>query len=131
MGSALRRGSNLFRYAVADDFGEPETAFNFCTFWFIEALHLNGRTDEARQRSEEHLQQNGPSSAAYYWLGLLCDAAGQGDQACAYYRKAIYLEPQHREALTHLAAHLEAQGDQTGALRLYRRAQNPEVGERD
>lgn len=90
-----------------------------------------GRTDEARQRSEEHLQQNGPSSAAYYWLGLLCDAAGQGDQACAYYRKAIYLEPQHREALTHLAAHLEAQGDQTGALRLYRRAQNPEVGERD
>mgnify|MGYP006195268617 CR=1 FL=1 len=90
-----------------------------------------GRTDEARQRSEEHLQQNGPSAAAYYWLGLLCDAAGQGDQACAYYRKAIYLEPQHREALTHLAAHLEAQGDQTGALRLYRRAQNPEVGDGD
>ncbi|MBG0845590.1 chemotaxis protein CheR [Pseudomonas chengduensis] len=90
-----------------------------------------GRIDEARQRSEQHLQQNGPSAAAYYWLGLLCDAAGQGDQACAYYRKAIYLEPQHREALTHLAAHLEAQGDQSGAQRLYRRAQNPEVGERD
>lgn len=79
----------------------------------------------------QHLQLNGPSAAAYYWLGLLCDAAGKGDQACAYYRKAIYLEPQHREALTHLAAHLEAQGDQSGAQRLYRRAQNPEVGERD
>ncbi|WP_296271592.1 CheR family methyltransferase [Pseudomonas sp. UBA6323] len=90
-----------------------------------------GRTDEARQRSEQHLQQNGPSAAAYYWLGLLSDAAGQGDQACSYYRKAIYLEPQHREALTHLAAHLQAQGDEAGAQRLYRRAQNPEVGERD
>ena len=90
-----------------------------------------GRTDEARQRSEQHLQQNGPSAAAYCWLGLLCDAAGQGNQACAYYRKAIYLEPQHREALTHLAAHLQAQGDVAGAQRLYRRAQNPEVGEGD
>lgn len=90
-----------------------------------------GRTAEARQRSEQHLQQNGPNAAAYYWLGLICDSAGQGDQACAYYRKAIYLEPQHREALTHLAAHLQAQGDEAGAQRLYRRAQNPEVGERD
>jgi len=90
-----------------------------------------GRTAEARQRSEQHLQQNGPSAAAYYWLGLICDSTGQTDQACAYYRKAIYLEPQHREALTHLAAHLQAQGDEAGAQRLYRRAQNPEVGERD
>jgi len=97
----------------------------------VASLANAGRTGEARQRTEQHLQQNGPSATAYYWLGLLCDAAGQGDQACAYYRKAIYLEPQHREALTHLAAHLEAQGDQSGAQRLYRRAQNPEVGEGD
>lgn len=97
----------------------------------VASLANAGRTDEARQRTELHLQQNGPSATAYYWLGLLCDAAGQGDQACAYYRKAIYLKPQHREALTHLAAHLEAQGDQSGAQRLYRRAQNPEVGEGD
>ena len=97
----------------------------------VASLANAGRTDEARQRTEQHLQQNGPSATAYYWLGLLCDAAGQGDQACAYYRKAIYLEPQHREALTHLAAHLEAQGDPAGAQRLYRRAQNPEVGEGD
>ncbi|MDU9409288.1 CheR family methyltransferase [Pseudomonas sp. zfem001] len=97
----------------------------------VASLANAGRTDEARRRTEQHLQQNGPSATAYYWLGLLCDAAGQDDQACAYYRKAIYLEPQHREALTHLAAHLEAQGDPAGAQRLYRRAQNPEVGEGD
>lgn len=47
VGSALRRGSNLFRYAVADDFGEPEAAFNFCTFWYIEALHRDGQVEEA------------------------------------------------------------------------------------
>ena len=45
----LRRGPYLFRYVDPDDFGAPETAFNFCTFWFIEALHLAGRTEEARE----------------------------------------------------------------------------------
>jgi GH15 family glucan-1,4-alpha-glucosidase len=44
----LRRGEHMLRYASEDDFGLPETAFNFCTFWFIEALHLVGRHEEAR-----------------------------------------------------------------------------------
>src|SRR5690606_12467307 len=51
----LRRGPYLFRYVDPDDFGEPETAFNFCTFWFIEALHMNGRTEEARELFEAML----------------------------------------------------------------------------
>jgi GH15 family glucan-1,4-alpha-glucosidase len=53
----LRRGPYLFRYALPDDFGEPETAFNFCTFWFIEALHLAGRDEEARELFEEMLSR--------------------------------------------------------------------------
>lgn len=44
----LRRGEHMLRYAEEDDFGAPETAFNVCTFWLIEALHLVGRDDEAR-----------------------------------------------------------------------------------
>ncbi len=51
----LRKGDNLYRYVEPDDFGEPETAFNFCTFWYIEALHLQGRTDEARELFEAML----------------------------------------------------------------------------
>jgi GH15 family glucan-1,4-alpha-glucosidase len=51
----LKRGSHLLRYADPDDFGEPVTAFNFCTFWFIEALHLVGRSEEARVMFEEML----------------------------------------------------------------------------
>ncbi|WP_447908668.1 glycoside hydrolase family 15 protein [Brevundimonas bullata] len=53
----LKKGPYLFRYIHPDDFGEPETAFNFCTFWFIEALHLNGRTEEAREIFEQMLSQ--------------------------------------------------------------------------
>ncbi|MBL0767684.1 glycoside hydrolase family 15 protein [Sphingopyxis sp. DHUNG17] len=45
---ALRRGEHMLRYDSEDDFGQPETAFNICTFWLIEALHMCGRSDEAR-----------------------------------------------------------------------------------
>lgn len=53
--AGLRRGSHMLRYATEDDFGLPETAFNVCTFWLIEALHLTGRTAEARALYEEML----------------------------------------------------------------------------
>jgi GH15 family glucan-1,4-alpha-glucosidase len=55
--AGLRRGPFMLRYAIPDDFGEPKTAFNFCTFWLIEALHLSGRSDEARQLFEEMLSR--------------------------------------------------------------------------
>ena len=45
----LRRDDFMLRYAAEDDFGAPETAFNVCTFWLIEALHLAGRSTEARR----------------------------------------------------------------------------------
>jgi GH15 family glucan-1,4-alpha-glucosidase len=51
----LRRGDYLYRYATADDFGIPETAFNICTFWYIDALAACGRTDEARRLFENML----------------------------------------------------------------------------
>lgn len=53
--TGLRRGSHMLRYATEDDFGLPETAFNVCTFWLIEALHLTKRTNEARALYEEML----------------------------------------------------------------------------
>ena len=51
----LRRGNAMLRYDDPDDFGTPETAFNFCTFWLIEALHLVGRSQEARDLYETAL----------------------------------------------------------------------------
>ena len=51
----LRRGEHMLRYAAEDDFGAPETAFNICTFWLIEALALAGRRDEARTLFEAML----------------------------------------------------------------------------
>jgi GH15 family glucan-1,4-alpha-glucosidase len=57
----LRRGEFMLRYALPDDFGEPKTAFNFCTFWLIEALHLAGRREEARALYEKMLERRTPA----------------------------------------------------------------------
>ncbi len=49
VGEHLRRGNHVFRYVGHDDFGTPTNAFNICTFWYIDALKLSGRDDEARE----------------------------------------------------------------------------------
>jgi GH15 family glucan-1,4-alpha-glucosidase len=54
--SELRRGDHLMRYGVADDFGEPESAFTICTFWYIDALAATGRNQEARDLFEKMLR---------------------------------------------------------------------------
>ena len=66
IGRHLRRDKHLFRYIAADDFGEPENAFNICTFWYIDALASIGRVDEARDLFENMLSLRNP-------LGLLSE----------------------------------------------------------
>ena len=53
--SNLRHGNHLYRYNSPDDFGVPQTAFNICTFWYIDSLARIGRTTEARDIFESML----------------------------------------------------------------------------
>lgn len=88
----------------------------------IVALANEGKSTEARTVCEQSLQRYGPQAQVFYWLGLLSDVEGQTAQAQGFYRKALYLEPQHAEALMHLAALLASLGDVAGAQRLQARA---------
>lgn len=45
----------FFRYKHTDDFGQPEMAFLICSFWYVEALSLTGRLDEAQKSFEQLL----------------------------------------------------------------------------
>jgi GH15 family glucan-1,4-alpha-glucosidase len=45
-----------FRYRNPDDFGIPTSAFTICTFWMVRALHVIGKTEDARILFEELLQ---------------------------------------------------------------------------
>jgi len=46
--SVLGDGPHMRRYEAPDDFGRPETAFNACAFWRIDALARIGRNEQAR-----------------------------------------------------------------------------------
>lgn len=53
---SLCDGPYMRRYEAADDFGKPETAFNICTFWRIDALARIGRKAQAREIFEVMLK---------------------------------------------------------------------------
>jgi chemotaxis protein methyltransferase WspC len=81
----------------------------------ITRLADQGHFVEAATRCEQHLARWGVSSTAFYLLGLVRDASGTHAEAAIYYRKALYLEPDHYDAQVHLALLLETQGDTAGA----------------
>ncbi|OOG50631.1 glycoside hydrolase family 15 protein [Polaromonas sp. C04] len=59
-------GPYMRRYEAPDDFGKPETAFNICTFWRVDALARIGRKEQAREIFSTML-------AARNHLGLLSE----------------------------------------------------------
>jgi chemotaxis protein methyltransferase WspC len=79
--------------------------------------------DEAAHEAQTFLNLHGPDPEAFYLLGLIADARGRSADASDYYRKTLYLDPAHYEALTHLAALLDMTGDSAGAQQLMRRAE--------
>jgi chemotaxis protein methyltransferase WspC len=81
-----------------------------------------GRFREAGEQCRAHLAAAPDSAEAYFILGMLNEQAGQVEQAEADWRRCVYLQPDHYEALCHLALLAEAQGDKAGASALRARA---------
>ncbi len=92
----------------------------------IAVLANEGKSVEARAACERYLRSHEPVAQVFYWLGLLSDVNSNAFEAQGFYRKALYLEPQHLDALMHLAALLQSQGDAAGARRLQDRAARSE-----
>jgi chemotaxis protein methyltransferase WspC len=85
-----------------------------------------GHLAEAVTACEGHLRDHGPSVEAYYLLALIRDMLGSTAEAAKCYRKVLYLDPNHSEALLHLALLAENQGDLAEARRLQQRARRSE-----
>lgn len=62
------------------------------------------------------------SAEAYFILGMLSENAQQPAEAEDYWRRCIYLQPDHYEALCHLALLAEQNGNGNGAAALKARA---------
>ncbi|WP_096725508.1 CheR family methyltransferase [Paraburkholderia acidicola] len=82
-----------------------------------------GLLGEAERLVRTFIDGHQPEAEAFYLLGLIADARGEGTQAVDFYRKALYLAPAHYEALTHLAVLLDVSGDTAGAQQMTLRAQ--------
>ena len=81
-----------------------------------------GRHDEAKGLVDRAIANGESGAMAYFLLGLIAQAAGTRDRAEAHYLKAIYLDPQHDEALLALALLAGRKGDLAAEAAYRRRA---------
>lgn len=81
-----------------------------------------GKNKEAIAACQAVLAAAPESAEAYFILGMLSEHAGQAAQAETHWRRCIYLQPDHYEALCHLALLAEQTGDSGGAATLKARA---------
>ncbi|MGK5012251.1 CheR family methyltransferase [Janthinobacterium sp. MDB2-8] len=81
-----------------------------------------GQLREAGEKCHAHLARVPEAAEAYFMLGIINELAGKMDLADDYWRRCIYLQPDHYEALCHLALLAERNGNHTAAATLKARA---------
>ena len=91
-------------------------------------LANQGHLAEAASCCAEHVRRHGPSAQAFYLMAVVRDASGNQSAAADYYRKALYLDPNHRETLVHFALLIDRQGNPSRAQALRDRAHRVEAG---
>lgn len=91
------------------------------TFDTARSLADAGKLTEARTACERACAAHPDSADGYALLGVIHQAEGNVTAAADAFRKALYLAPEHPEALTHLAALADRRGDAEQAAALRRR----------
>jgi chemotaxis protein methyltransferase WspC len=81
-----------------------------------------GDIKAAERHCRDHLALHPESAEAYFILGLLNELTNKPKMAEDYWKRCIYLQPDHYEALCHLALLAEANDDASGAAALKARA---------
>ena len=81
-----------------------------------------GQLREAGEKCHAHLARAPEAAEAYFMLGIINELAGKMDLADDYWRRCIYLQPDHYEALCHLSLLAERNGNHTAAATLKARA---------
>ncbi len=77
-----------------------------------------GRLTDALSESQAFVRANALSADGYSLLGLIQQGLGNAPAATEAFRRALYLDPNHREALAHAMLFAERKGDQAWAKTL-------------
>jgi chemotaxis protein methyltransferase WspC len=89
-----------------------------------------GLYDDALAVCSNYSRQGGAIDPnVYYLMGVIEHASGNIDKAESHFSKAIYLKPDHLEALTYLALLADEHGDQKKAMLYKQRIKR--IGESD
>ncbi len=81
-----------------------------------------GNLIQAEFMCNDYLYQHDTHAQAYYLLALIYQAQGRLELVEGLYRKTVYLDPDHYEALIHLAEHAERHNDKHVASQLRARS---------
>jgi len=81
----------------------------------------SGALDKALQTCQAHFSVAEPSASAYSLLGVIHQARQDKTKAAECFRRALYLDPQHEEALLHLMLLSQEGGNEAEAMRLRQR----------
>ena len=92
---------------------------------FNEARRLAdlGSLTSAFKLCADFIEENPTHVQASFLMGLICEALDKREKAEEYFNRTIYLEPNHLDALNHLAFLMELHGDEERVVRLRKRAQ--------
>ena len=101
---------------------EPATP-KYSPLELAQQLADRGDLAEAARLCDELLAADAGSAAAHFLLGVIHQAAGDDASAEASFERALYLDPDHFDALIHLSFVARRSSDSTKAERLQRRAE--------
>jgi len=87
-----------------------------------------GELAEALAACRTHLDRAGPSAALYALLGAVHQARREPDEAVRCFQNALYLDPDHVEALAHLMLLCQERGDGARVALLRRRLERVAAG---
>lgn len=98
---------------------KPENKIN--SLEIAKQLADSNQIEAAIKNCRQYLECNLGNVEVYTLLGTLYQSKAENNQAEQYFRKALYLNPNHYEALIHLALLKEHRGDLVGANILLQR----------
>lgn len=87
-----------------------------------------GKIDEALASCQANLAHTRSSPHLLSLMGVLHVARLETDEAVRCFQQALYLDPGHRDALTHMMLICQEQGDHAQAARLRRRLERATAG---
>jgi chemotaxis protein methyltransferase WspC len=99
----------------------PQEAITADRMVIARSLADDGKLDEALVICQTHLAQTGPSADLFSLMGVVHQARHEREDAARYYQRALYLDPAHLDALTHLMLLCQELGDPAQVERLRRR----------